>query len=173
LRQDESGWTDAVLVRPLLGAADLLVATRRFTDLSRDRMTDDMTPINFDDFKERKPKAPRRKNVVPPVETSSDDPGVLAAALVADSTALEGKTPEEIAVLMIRRMANVVLLGGDAFLPKNLNEATNSAKAWASIASLERARKQGQGSVVEDTDEVSRMAARALGQLRPFQKARQ
>lgn len=136
-------------------------------------MDDDMKPVDFSEFKGRKPRAPKRTSIVPPVETDTDDPGVRAAALVADSTRLNGKSPEEIAELMLRRMANVVLLGGEAFLPKNLNEATNSAKAWASIASLERARKQGQGSVPQEGDEVTRMARRALDQARQLQKKAQ
>ena len=129
-----------------------------------------MKPLDFSEFQQGKPRAPKRKSAVPPVDSSSDDPGVLAAALVANSTTLDDKTPEDIAVLMVRRMANVVLLGGDAFLPKTLKEATDSAKGWASIASLERARKQGQGAIPDEGDELSRMAQRALGQLRPFQK---
>lgn len=136
-------------------------------------MDDDMKPVDFSEFKDRKPRAPKRKSIVPAVETDTDDPGVRAAALVADSTRLDGKSPEEIAELMLRRMANVVLLGGEAFLPKNLNEATNSAKAWASIASLERARKQGQGSVPQEDDEITRVARRALGQVRELQKKAQ
>ena len=131
---------------------------------------DEIKPISFDDFKDRKPRAPKRRSVIPPVESASDNPATLAAALVADSTSLTTKTVEDIAELAIRRMANVVLLGGEEFLPKSLNEASNSAKVWASIASLERARLAGRGGVMDDEDPVARMAKRALAELRPLQK---
>lgn len=131
-------------------------------------MDDDPKLINFDEF--RKPRAPKRKSVVPAVETDSDDPGVRAAALVADSTTLDGKSVEDIAELAMRRFANVVMLGGEAFLPKNLNEATNAAKVWATIASLERARATNKGVKLEDDDPVIRAAQRTYDELRGRQK---
>lgn len=131
-------------------------------------MSDDPKLINFDDL--RKPRAPKRRSAVPAVETDSDNPAVIAAALVADSTALDKKSVEDIAELAMRRFANVVLLGGEEFLPKTLAEATNSAKAWASIASLERARAAGKGSTLEDDDPVARMAQRTINEFRRHQK---
>lgn len=134
-------------------------------------MDDDMKPVDFSEFKDRKPRAPKRKSTIPSVEIDSDDPAMIAAAAVIDSTRLDNKSPEELAELVYRRMANVALLAG--FVPKTLKEATEVAKAWASIASLERARKQGQGSVPQEDDEITRVARRALGQVRELQKKAQ
>lgn len=131
-------------------------------------MDDTLRPLDMSEY--RKPKAPKRRSVIPPVETDSDDPGVRAAAIVASSTTLDAKSVEDIAEMAIRRFANVVLLGGEAFLPKNLAEATKSARDWASIASLERARALGKGMRVEDDDPVARVAQRTIDQFRQRSK---
>ena len=114
-----------------------------------------------------KPKAPKRK--VAPVA----DDAQLAAAAVIDSTRLEGKTEEELAELAIRRFANVVLLGGDEFLPKNLMEASNAAKTWSQIASLAKARANGRGMTAADADDdsTSRAAKHLLAQVTQIRKS--
>ena len=131
---------------------------------------DDMNPVDFSEFTDRKPRAPKRRSQVPPTDVTSDDPAVIAAAIAVDSTRLDGKTLEDIAELAMRRMANVILLGGEAFLPKTLKEASDVAKVWASVASLERARLGGKGAELSDSDPVARQARAALLQLRPLQK---
>jgi hypothetical protein len=112
-----------------------------------------------------KPRAPKRK--VAPAPAEADD-AQLAAAAVIDSTRLEGKTEEELAELAIRRMANVVLLGGDEFMPKSLAEATSAAKSWAQIASLAKARANGRGmsSADADDDATSHVAKRLLAMVK-------
>lgn len=132
---------------------------------------DDMTPISFDEFANRKPRAPKRKSAASEIQiTTTDNPAQLAASMVADSESLNGKSIEEIAEIGVRRMANVVLLGGAEFLPKSLNEATTAAKMWATIASSERARLAGKGIALDDDEPSQRMAKKALAQVRQLRK---
>lgn len=133
-------------------------------------MDDSLRPIDFADFTGRKPRAPKRKTTVEQPPSSTDDPAKLAATLVIDSTKLSTKSVEELAELAIRRMANVALLAGDEFAPRSLKEASDTAKTWAAIASLERARLAGRGGVLQDDDPVAAMAKRALRELAPFKK---
>lgn len=136
-------------------------------------MTDDMTPISFDEFANRKPRAPKRKTTAPPIATTTDNPAQLAAAVVADSESLNNKSIEEIAEIGVRRMANVVLLGGAEFLPKSLTEATTAAKMWATIASSERARLASKGIPLDDDDPAQKMVKKALAQVREIRKDQQ
>lgn len=129
-----------------------------------------MQPVDFSSFTSRKPRAPKRKTAPSVDVTTTDSPAQLAASMVADSESLNNKSIEDIAELGVRRMANIVLLGGVEFLPKGLTEATTAAKMWATIASSERARLAGRGIALEDEDSVTRMAKKALGQVRQLRK---
>ena len=131
-------------------------------------MSDEMQPIDFAEFQNRKPSARKRKSQGDPEhEVSVEAMAREDASAVADSKKLDSKSIEEIAELAIRRAANVYLLGGDAFLPVTIKEATDAAKAWASVASMEASRKAGKGSALAEDDPVAQVALRAeLARLR-------
>ena len=119
-------------------------------------MSDDMQPINFSEFQGRAPRAAKRKTKGDPERDLSDIAQARDdAAAVADSRKLEAKSIEELAELAIRRAANVVLLGGDEFLPTSLKEASDVAKIWASVASMEASRRNGKGSTLAEDDPIA------------------
>lgn len=121
-------------------------------------MSDDPQRINLDEFRDRKPSTNKRKvQADPDVEFTVGD-AREAAKKVADSKALESKSIEEISELVIRRMANVVLRAGDEFLPVSLKEASDNAKVWASVASMEAARRAGKHSGQSEEDPAVRDA---------------
>lgn len=64
-----------------------------------------------------------------------------AAAAAADSDVLASKSIEEMADMVIRRNARIVLFGGEPFMPVSVKEATEVAQAWSSIAKNETIRK--------------------------------
>lgn len=91
-----------------------------------------------------------------------------AAALDAvESDQLKNKTNEELADMQVRRMARVVLLGGQAFMPLSLKEATDSAHTWAQVAKAEAIRK---GKLKEDAPEDDTPAKQAAKQLATLQR---
>jgi hypothetical protein len=87
---------------------------------------------------------------------------VAAAEGAIESDRLAGKTNEELADLVVYRYAKIVLLGGPAFMPSSLKEATDAAKSWSRIAVDEAARRRGAskvepgGNPVEDAAEKLR-----------------
>lgn len=88
---------------------------------------------------------------------------VDAAQSIADSRQLEDYTIEQLADMEIRRMAKVVLLGGPAFAPVSLKEATDVAHTWSQVAKNESIRK---GKTKEDTPEQDSPVEAAARQLR-------
>lgn len=116
-------------------------------------MTVDDQPIDFSEFANRKPRTPKRKTGGDPERDLSDVAAIREdVAAVIDSKKLDKKTIEEIAELMIRRNANAIVYGGDAMLPLSSKEASDQAKIWASVASMEAARKNGKGSGHSEED---------------------
>ena len=76
----------------------------------------------------------RRKTAVAEVAAA------VNGALESDMTA--GKSNEELADILVQRMAKITLLGGDLFMPTSLRELTETAKAWSSIAKQEADRRR-------------------------------
>jgi hypothetical protein len=67
--------------------------------------------------------------------------------------------------MIVRRMAKVVLLGGEAFMPTTAREATDMAHAWEMIAKNESVRKgKIKDEKVED-DSPAKKAAQELEKL--------
>lgn len=129
-------------------------------------MSDDPQRINLDEFRDRKGPAKRKTRGGDPVDEDVRETAREAAKLVADDKKLDGKTIEELSELAIRRMANVVLRGGEDFLPTTLKEASDSAKTWASVASMEAARKAGKGSGQSEDDPAVKAVMSELDALR-------
>lgn len=127
-------------------------------------MSDDPQPIDFSEFAGRKgPPKTRTKGGKQAEDEDVRESAREAAKLVADDKKLDGKTIEELSELAIRRMANVVLRAGDEFLPTTLKEASDTAKTWASVASMEAARKAGKGSGhAEDDPAVKEVLAQLV-----------
>ena len=89
------------------------------------------------------------------------------ADLAAASKALDDKPIEDMADLAVRKMAKVVLLGGQAFLPTSLKEATDAAAGWAQIAYKEAARRKALEKADDELEESPvAAAAAALRQIR-------
>lgn len=63
------------------------------------------------------------------------------------SKALDRYSLEEIANLIVRRSANIMLLGGAHFLPTSPREATDLAKDWARIADGQAALRLKQAEI--------------------------
>jgi hypothetical protein len=105
-------------------------------------MDEEMVPIDFAAWQPGTKTTRKRKSAAPPAEPEVEVRPEIRTA--ADSTKLDGHSIEQIAELAVRRSANVYLLGGDSMLPKTASEASNIAKVWASVAALEKARKNGQ-----------------------------
>ena len=72
----------------------------------------------------------------------------------ADNSALDKKSIEELADLNVRRMANVMLLGGMDFMPASPREVSDIATAWASIAYKEAQKRKGAPSENEEETPV-------------------
>lgn len=128
-------------------------------------MPDEPGRIDLSEFRDRKP-AVRKKKVTPDHDAHPGDIAREAASRVADDPGqLAGKTIEELSEMAIRRMAHVVLRGGDDFLPTTLKEASDSAKTWASVASMEAARRAGKGPGQAEDDPVVKAALAQLLEL--------
>ena len=80
------------------------------------------------------------------------------ATIAADSQVLKDKTNEELADAAVRRMAMIVLLGGEAFAPTSLREASEAANQWANIAYKEAVKRK---AVSPEADELTPAAAAA------------
>lgn len=86
-------------------------------------------------------------------------PAIEGAEGALSSHALDDKTNEELADLQVKRMAKIVLLGGPAFVPTTLKEATESAHTWSQVAKNESLRKgKVKGEEVEDDSAVQKAA---------------
>ena len=86
-------------------------------------------------------------------------PAIEGAEGALASHALDGMTNEELADLQVKRMAKIVLLGGPAFVPTTLKEATESAHTWSQVAKNESLRKgKVKGEDPEDDSPVQRAA---------------
>lgn len=86
------------------------------------------------------------------------------ATIAMNMETWDSKTTEELAEQAVRRMAKVVLFGGDAFAPTTLREASEAANQWANIAYKEAVKKRGiQPESEEDTPAAA--AAKAVRQL--------
>lgn len=87
------------------------------------------------------------------------------AELAAASRALDDRPIEELADSAVRKMAKVVLLGGKAFLPTSLKEATDAAAGWAQIAYKEAARRKALEKADDEVEESPVAAAAAAMRL--------
>lgn len=88
-----------------------------------------------------------------------------AAVEAGDSQAFSTKSNEELADMIIRRNAKILLLGGEAFAPISAKEATEIAHAWSAIAKNETVRKgKSKDEGVED-DTPAQEAAKALAKM--------
>lgn len=88
------------------------------------------------------------------------------AELAAMSRTFDDRPIEELADFAVRKMAKVVILGGKAFLPTSLKEATDAAAGWAQIAYKEAARRKALEKVDEVEESPVAEAARALKMIR-------
>jgi hypothetical protein len=90
---------------------------------------------------------------------------------VGQSADLDGKTNEQLADILVRQAAYMILFGDEAFTPKDLKEASAQASTWAAIAKSETLRKgRAKDDVVED--DPTRDVAKALVALRDTLKKR-
>ena len=88
------------------------------------------------------------------------------ASLAADSTALNKKSAEDMADMIVKRMAKIVLLGGEGFIPVSLKEVTDSATAWSQIAHRETARRRAMALPEDEASSDAREVAKSLQQMR-------
>lgn len=87
-------------------------------------------------------------------------PATEAAMAAAESDVLASKSIEEMADMVIRRNARIVLFGGEPFMPVSVKEATEVAQAWSSIAKNETIRKgKTKDDAVEDDSPAKEAAA--------------
>jgi hypothetical protein len=97
------------------------------------------------------------------------------AARIADdasfNTLLDKKSNEELAELAIRKYAKIVLMGGEAFAPTTLREATEAAVGWANIAYKEAQKKRGLPAADEKELTPAEEAARSLRQFKSKMRA--
>lgn len=130
-------------------------------------MDDDPKVIDFADFAPGKtpPRAAKRR-VRPNEERNYTDEAQSAADDVAELDEFADQSIEQISALAIRTMANIVLKGGKKFRPSNLLEATNAAKGWAAIASMERAGRAGKQSSLNEDDPAVKEARDELARFR-------
>lgn len=121
---------------------------------------DDMTPIDLSTWQPAAPKASKRRSAPPPPEGETTNLEKLRTA--AESEKLKGKSVEELAEMAVRKAANIYLLGGDAMLSTTATEASNVAKTWASVAALDKARRGGGLTEVDDAAKIAREGLRVL-----------
>ena len=93
------------------------------------------------------------------------DSGEMAEEAAA-SKALSHMSIEDLAEKAVRRMANIVLLGGEAFAPASLREASEAATAWANIAFKEAQKRKAMNTPDEDELTPAEAAAKAMRQLK-------
>lgn len=117
-------------------------------------MSDDPQIVDFSDWQPSTKTTRKRRSAGADPERDLSDVAAARAdvAAVIDSKRLDKKSLEEIAEQQIRRMANAITYGGDVMLPATLKEASDVAKIWASVASMEAARKNGKGSNLNEED---------------------
>ena len=89
-----------------------------------------------------------------------------AAEIAAHNTSLDKKSVEELAELAVRRMAKVVLLGGEAFAPTTLREASEAANAWANIAYKEAQKRKATPDTADSDATPAEEAAKAMRVLK-------
>jgi len=92
-------------------------------------------------------------------------PAVDGAVGALSSRALDDKSNEELADLQVNRMAKIVLLGGPAFIPTTLKEATESAHTWSQVAKNESLRKGKIKAEGPEDDTAVQKAAKDLARL--------
>lgn len=132
-------------------------------------MGDDPKVIDFSEFAPGKPAPRASKRRTRPGEGDPfyrTDEAQSAADEVAELDEFHDQTIEQISALAIRTMANIVLKGGKKFRPANLLEATNAAKGWAAIASMERAGRAGKQSSLNEDDPAVKEARDELAKFR-------
>jgi hypothetical protein len=88
------------------------------------------------------------------------------ADIAAANKSLDLKSNEELADMAVRRMAKIVLLGGEAFAPVTLREASEAANSWANIAYKEAQKRKGTADTASDDESPAEQAAKALRQIR-------
>lgn len=84
---------------------------------------------------QRSTAADRRQRAAEEVTAAVDD--------AIESDMFAGKTNEELADLITYRMAKITLIGGELFAPTSLKEVTETATAWAKVATAEANRRRG------------------------------
>lgn len=89
-----------------------------------------------------------------------------AAEVAALSQALDKKSNEELADLVVRRMAKIALLGGEAFAPTTLREASEAANSWANIAYKEAQKRRATPDTSDEDESPAEQAAKALRQIK-------
>jgi len=96
------------------------------------------------------------------------DSSASTAEDAANNRSLEKMTTEEMADKGTRKMLKIVLLGGEAFAPTSLREATEAASACANIAFKEAQKRKGtvKEDEAEDVDGIAATSVKVLGQLR-------
>ena len=88
------------------------------------------------------------------------------AQLAADSKAYDKKSAEDMADMIVKRMAKIVLLGGEGFVPVSLKEVTDAATAWSQIAHRETARRKALALPEDEASSDAREVAKSLQQMR-------
>lgn len=133
-----------------------------------------MSPINAGNAREmaeRKAKIERERRIESQKQARIAASSALgnaaeAAGIASESKALDKKSNEELADMAVKRMAKIVLLGGEAFNPTTLREASEAANAWANIAYKEAQKRKGTADTADEGDSPAEEAAKALRQIR-------
>lgn len=123
---------------------------------------DDPQPIDLSTWQSATPATRKRKSQAPP-PPEGETAGIEKLRTAAASESLKGKSIEELAELAVRKAANIYLLGGDAMLSTTATEASNVAKTWASVAALDKARR---GGGLTEVDDAVKIAKEGLATLR-------
>jgi NTP pyrophosphatase (non-canonical NTP hydrolase) len=80
-----------------------------------------------------------------------------------DSELTADKTNEELADIIVQRMAKITLMGGDLFLPTSLKEVTETAQRWSAVAKQQADRRRERLPGEPEASPVEDVRAKLVG----------